>query len=76
MTAGTVHPNPINKGTILLPDNPIFLNSLSIKKATRAIYPLSSIIDKKKNSVTMIGKKDNTEPTPAKIPSITKLCTA
>ena len=76
MTAGTVHPNPINKGTILLPDNPIFLNSLSIKKATRAIYPLSSIIDKKKNSVTMIGKKDKTEPTPAKMPSITKLCTA
>ena len=37
ITAGTVHPNPINIGTILLPDRPIFLNSLSIKNATLAI---------------------------------------
>ena len=34
---GTVHPNPISIGTILLPDKPIFLNSLSIKNATLAI---------------------------------------
>ena len=37
ISAGTVHPNPTSIGTILLPDNPIFLRSLSITKATRAI---------------------------------------
>ena len=35
--AGTEHPKPINIGTKLLPDSPIFLNALSITKATRAI---------------------------------------
>ena len=34
------------------------------------MYPLSSKIDKKKNSTTIIGKNDKTLPTPAKIPSI------
>ena len=37
ITAGTVHPNPISIGTMLLPDRPISLNSLSIKNATLAI---------------------------------------
>ena len=37
ITPGTVQPKPINIGTMLLPDNPIFLSSLSITKATRAI---------------------------------------
>ena len=37
ITAGTEHPKPIRSGTILLPERPIFLNSLSIKKATLAI---------------------------------------
>ena len=37
MTAGTVHPNPIRSGTILEPDKPIFLRSLSITNATLAI---------------------------------------
>ena len=73
ITAGTVHPNPISIGTILRPDNPIFRSTLSITNATLAMYPLSSINDKKKNKVTMIGKKLNTLPTPVKIPSITRL---
>ena len=37
ITPGTVQPKPINIGTILLPERPIFLRSLSIIKATRAI---------------------------------------
>ena len=35
--AGTLHPKPINIGTKLLPESPIFLNALSITNATRAI---------------------------------------
>ena len=35
-----------------------------MKNATLAMYPLSSMSDKKKNSVTIIGKKLNTLPTP------------
>ena len=42
MTPGTVQPKPINIGTILRPDSPILRRSLSMTKATRAIYPLSS----------------------------------
>ena len=37
ITAGTVQPKPINIGTILRPERPIFLKSLSITKATLAI---------------------------------------
>ena len=70
ITAGTLHPKPISIGTILLPDKPIFLRSLSITKATLAIYPVSSSSDRNKNSVTIIGKKLNTLPTPSKTPSI------
>ena len=57
---------------MLRPERPIFRSSLSITKATLAIYPLSSSKDRKKNSVTMIGRKLNTLPTPLKIPSITR----
>ena len=71
ITPGTVQPKPISIGTILLPDRPIFLSSLSITKATLAIYPLSSNMDRKKNSVTIIGRNASTLPTPLKIPSIT-----
>ena len=37
ITAGTVHPNPISIGTILRPESPIRLKSLSVTKATLAI---------------------------------------
>ena len=57
-------------GTKLLPERPIFLRSLSIINATLAMYPLSSNIERKKNSTTITGRKLNTLPTPAKIPSI------
>ena len=76
ITPGTVQPKPINIGTILRPESPIFLSSLSMINATRAIYPLSSRIDKKKNKVTIIGKKLKTVPTPLKIPPMIKECKA
>ena len=68
--------NEIAIETGVRPERPIFLNNLSITNATRAMYPLSSIKDKKKNKVTIIGRKLNTLPTPLKMPSITRLCTA
>ena len=68
--AGTEQPNPINIGTKLRPDRPMQRNSLSIKKATRAIYPVSSKMERKKNKITITGRKLKTLPTPAMIPSI------
>ncbi len=47
-----------------------------MKKATRAIYPLSSSIERKKNSVTMIGRNERTLPTPAKMPLMIRFRTA
>ncbi len=72
ITAGTVQPKPMSMETILFPESPILRKSLSIKKATLAIYPLSSRIERKKNKVTTIGRKLKTLPTPPKIPSITR----
>ena len=37
MMAGTVQPKPMSMGTKLRPESPIFLSSLSMTKATRAI---------------------------------------
>ena len=70
MTPGTVQPNPTSMGTMLRPDRPIFLRSLSMTNATRAMYPESSSRARKKNSVTMMGTKLTTVPTPAKTPSM------
>ncbi len=74
ITAGTEHPNPTSIGTIDRPESPIFRRGLSITKAIRAIYPVSSSSDRKKKSTTMIGRKLITEPTPANTPSITSEC--
>ena len=74
ITAGTVQPKPINIGTILFPESPILLSSLSITNAILAIYPESSRSDRKKNSTTIIGTKLTTEPTPTKIPSVIRAC--
>ena len=73
---GTEHPSPISSGTMLRPERPIFLSSLSVTNATLARYPLSSSIDRKKNSMTIIGRKLSTEPTPPNIPSTTSERTA
>ena len=43
-----------------------------MKKATRATYPLSSRMDRKKNSTTITGRKLSTLPTPSKMPSMTR----
>ena len=75
MMAGTEQPKPMSMGTKLLPDRPIFRKSLSMTKATRAIYPESSRMDRKKNRVTTMGKKLSTLPTPANTPSMIRLCT-
>ena len=37
ITAGTVQPKPISIGTMLLPESPMRLKSLSITNATRAM---------------------------------------
>ena len=37
MTAGTEHPKPMRRGTMLRPDSPSFLSSLSTTKAIRAM---------------------------------------
>ena len=73
--AGTEQPKPISIGTKLLPDNPIFLNGLSITNATLAIYPVSSSMDKKKKRVTTMGKNERTLPTPVNSPSTIRLLT-
>ena len=70
MTAGTVHPKPMSMGTMLLPESPIFRSSLSMKKATLAMYPESSSMERKKNRVTIMGRKLSTPPTPANTPSM------
>ena len=64
IAAGTEQPNPIRSGTMLRPESPILRRSLSITKATRAMYPLSSSIERKKNMTTIIGTNDTTVPTP------------
>ena len=70
MIAGTLQPKPTSIGTILRPESPTRRKSLSIKKATRAMYPLSSSRDRNRYNTTTIGTKDSTEPTPVKTPSM------
>ena len=53
--AGTEHPNPIRRGTKLLPERPSFLSSLSITKATLAIYPVSSRRERRVSSVCSLS---------------------
>ena len=76
MTPGTVQPKPMSIGTMLRPERPMRRRSLSITNATRAMYPVSSSRERKKNRVTMTGRKLNTLPTPVKMPSMTSEWTA
>ena len=71
ITPGTEHPKPISIGTMLRPERPSLRSSLSETNAMRAMYPLSSSMDRKKNSTMMMGTKLSTEPTPPKIASTT-----
>ena len=53
MMAGTPQPVPIKIGMKDLPERPNLRKIRSIIKATRAIYPESSRIDRKKNRMTI-----------------------
>ena len=75
MIAGTEQPKPMSIGTMLRPERPIFRKSLSMTKATRAMYPVSSRMERKKKSVTIMGRNTTTPPTPAKMPSMMRLWT-
>ena len=48
ITAGTLQPKPMMSGMKDLPCRPILCISLSMMKAARAIYPLSSIREMKR----------------------------
>ena len=71
--AGTLHPKPIIMGINALPETPKRRNTRSRINATRAIYPLSSRIEKKRNKTRICGRKESTENRPPKIPSQTRL---
>ena len=51
----------------------LFVSTLSNKNVTLAIYPDVSNIEMHKNSIINCGTKPKTAPTPAIIPSTTKL---
>ena len=68
--AGTLHPKPIRSGMNDLPCSPILCIIRSIMKAARAIYPVSSISDMKKNNINILGKNTITPPTPLITPSM------
>ena len=74
ITAGTPHPVPINIGINDFPDKPNLRKIRSMIKATRAIYPQSSKIAKKKNKTNICGTKPMTAPTPPIIPSTINPC--
>ena len=75
ITPGTVHPNPTSIGTMLRPESPSFSEKFIHDKSYSC--HISTVFQKrqKENSVTMIGRKLKTPPTPLKIPSITSECT-
>ena len=60
-------------GTKVSPLNPNFLNNLSNKNVTLDIYSVVSNIDMQRNNIINCGTKPKTAPTPAIIPSTTKL---
>ena len=66
--AGTEQPKPMIIGINALPERPKRRNILSRMNAIRAIYPLSSRIEKNRNNVRIGGKKESTAARPSKIP--------
>ena len=75
ITAGTEHPKPTSMGTTLRPESPRRRSRRSMTNAMRAMYPESSSSERKKKRSTIMGMKLTTAPTPAHIPSVTRLCT-
>ena len=70
---GTPQPELIKNGIKDLPDKPKRLKILSMMKATRAIYPQSSRIDRNKKTIAICGANPIGAPSPPIIPSTTKL---
>ena len=71
---GIPHPDEIKSGIKLFPESPNLRKIRSMIKATRAIYPQSSKIAKKKNKTNICGTKPMTAPTPPIIPSTINPC--
>ena len=69
---GTPHPVATMAGINDFPESPNLLKSLSMIKATLAIYPISSRILNSANNTIICGKNPNTAPTPASAPSVTR----
>ena len=66
---GTAQAKLLSKGTNAFPCNPTARIRRSIRKAARAMYPLSSRMEIKRNSSRICGRNASTPPTPAIIPS-------
>ena len=65
---GTAQPKHIRSGMNALPDSPNRLHARSSMNATRAIYPVSSSMDKNKYNSITCGIKLSTESSPDKSP--------
>ena len=74
ITPGIPQPELINIGINALPERPNLRKIRSMINATRAMYPQSSRIARKKNSTIICGTKPSTAPTPATIPSRINPC--
>ncbi len=66
---GTAQPKHIRSGMNALPESPNLLHARSSMNATRAMYPVSSMIDKNKYNSITCGMKLKTESSPLNNPS-------
>ena len=72
ITAGTLQPKPMTIGMKDFPWRPILCISLSMMKAPRAIYPVSSRREMNRYRRRIFGRKTSTLPTPPMIPFTTR----
>jgi hypothetical protein len=70
--AGTLHPNPVNKFTMLLPLIPNLSNNWSNNTETLDRIPTWLIIFTSTKRITITGIKDKTIKKPFNIPSVNK----
>ena len=71
MIPGTPHPDPIRNGMNDFPERPNLRNIRSMIKATRAMYPQSSRIERNRNTIAICGANPIGAPIPPMIPSTT-----
>ena len=76
MIPGMAQANELSIGMKLFPCSPTLLMRRSIRKAARAMYPVSSSRPMKKKRRQICGRKTTTAPTPAMTPSTSRLCNA